>query len=385
MATKCGMLGPAVLVVVIVVAALHGLGIGLGDEMEDKKLQSRCLALIHEYGFGWQLAALPPSFRQDWTALKCDDSWITLDHPEEGVAGKWNASDGGWRENNGGLEAGDSESVCSKPCVDSWSPGMWVQNCAHGEQCAFNFVPEGQDCLYEIFTPQSTAKCMKDKWLLILGSSGAMNLALTWMMALDADGTVAPFEGPRWYSWPCYESGSCPDLGTGGIDFVNYKNMKIDLVFGPAGEIIWKGGRGKELGDAPEVPMGGWRLTALPVQWAVEVKQTLVTALKNSRFERWRVGRQAAVPMVYVQIGQWHLNAFDGKSIKWLARSSKWGINTTELYSWAAVPTTSALAASFRTEMASLVSSLINMGVETLAVAGMPSSAHACRQVYLLY
>ena len=97
--------------------------------------------------------------------------------------------------------------------------------------------------------------------------------------------------------------------------------MKIDLVFGPAGQIIWKGGRGKELGDAPEVPIGGWRLTALPVQWAVEVKQTLVTALKNSRFERWRVGRQAAVPMVYVQIGQWHLNAFDGKSIKWLARS----------------------------------------------------------------
>jgi hypothetical protein len=225
---------------------------------------------------------------------------------------------------------------------------------------------------------------MKDKWLLILGSSGAMNLALTWMMALDADGTVSPFEGPRWYSWPCYESATCPE-GTGGIDFVNYKNMKIDLVFGPAGEIIWKGGRGKELGDAPEVPMGGWRLTALPVQWAVEVKQTLVTAIKNSRFERWRVGRQATVPMVYVQIGQWHLNAFDGKSIKWLARSTKWGINTTELYSWAAVPTTSALAASFRTEMASLVSSLIKMGVETLAVAGMPSSAHACRQVYLLY
>ena len=41
MATKYGMLGPAVLLVVIVVAALHGVGIGLGDEMEDKKLQSR--------------------------------------------------------------------------------------------------------------------------------------------------------------------------------------------------------------------------------------------------------------------------------------------------------------------------------------------------------
>ena len=32
--------------------------------------------------------------------------------------------------------------------------------------------------------------------------------------------------------------------------------------------------------------------------------------------------------------------------------------------------------------MTSLVSLLIKMGVETLAVAGMPSSAHACRQVF---
>ena len=37
--------------------------------------------------------------------------------------------------------------------------------------------------------------------------------------------------------------------------------MKVDMVMGPKGNVIWKGGRHEQLGDAPVVPSGGWRLT----------------------------------------------------------------------------------------------------------------------------
>jgi len=265
--------------------------------------------------------------------------------------------------------------VCKRPCSDSWTPGTWAQHCEQDQQCVFNFVPEGQDCMYEIFSAQATAGCMQDKWLLVLGSSGAMNLALSWLQALDPAGTTQPFEGPRWYNWHCYRHGNCTKESL-SPEFVNYKNMKLDMVMGPSGNIIWKGGRHEPLGAAPLVPAGGWRLTALPVQWAVEVKKAVGAALKFSRFEAY--GGRGPAPMVYVQIGQWHLNAFDGKSVRWLAKSTKWGINATELYGWAKVPTVPALASKFHAEMVDVVQAIRGMGIATIALAGMPTSGHTC-------
>ena len=309
---------------------------------------------------------LPRELRVTWGALDCDAFW-----PHAAGARTVEAGAGAWRE-----DTARGQDFCAKPCTDSWSEGAWAQHCAPGRECAWNFVPKGQDCMYEIFSSRTTAACLQDRWLLVLGSSGAMNLALAWMQALDSVGTAPPFDGPRWYNWTCFGQGSCKGEHA-GLSFVNYKNMKIDMVFDARGRVLWKGGRGVPLEEAPEVPLGGWRLTALPVQWAVEVTATVASALPRSRFVRWNGGPDVS-PLVYVQIGQWHLNAFDGKSVKWLRKGTQWGINATELYAWARVPSPAALTTAFRGEIANMTQRLRALGVGSLALAGMPVSGHAC-------
>ena len=185
-------------------------------------------------------------------------------------------------------------------------------------------MPKGQDCMYEIFSSRTTAACLQDRWLLVLGSSGAMNLALAWMQALDSVGTAPPFDGPRWYNWTCFGQGSCKGEHA-GLSFVNYKNMKVDMVFDARGRVLWKGGRGVPLEEALYAP-GGWRLTALgtavehsngrispaasPVRWNEDVSPPVCTD--------WSVAPQC----------------FRRQEREVVEEGDPMGINVTELYAW---------------------------------------------------
>ena len=81
-----------------------------------------------------------------------------------------------------------------------------------------------------------------------------------------------------------------------------------------------------------------------------------------------------------------HLNAFDGQSIRWLAKSSKWGINTTELYAWAKVPKVSELLRKFGNEIVEMVAALRSMGIGTVALAGMSKEEDTCdmRRIHVI-
>ena len=158
----------------------------------DAQLRDGCRALVNQFGPGWDLAALPASFKEKWAALDCDAAWPGAMIPTSKISSSSHRNAAGaargdraerpgrgrdedaamWPTETEADMAMGMELVCKKPCADSWSPGVWAQHCEQDQQCVFNFVPEGQDCMYEIFSQESTAACMRNKWLVLLGSSG---------------------------------------------------------------------------------------------------------------------------------------------------------------------------------------------------------------------
>ena len=218
--------------------------------------------------------------------------------------------------------------------------------------------------------------CMKNNWLMLLGSSGAMNLGLTWLMTLDPDGTRSPFWGPRWYNKTCLHNSSAPCdkewSGPRSLSFVNFQNMALDLILDADGNVIYKvsadvkSAKISQLSEAPEVPTGGWRMTALPVQYAHEVLSRVQAATTSMA---WR----GPPPIIYAQVGQWYLNAFDG-------RSRLWGLNTTEVKALEQLRDPNALFQVYYDDMMWLVEALQKLQVQAIALGTMPVSKHRCRK-----
>ena len=283
----------------------------------------KCELIARDYALSAlpQVEQLPPQLRSTWKVLDCD-SWLQAAGPRE--SGRAAPVE----------PAGEDEAhpqSCPQPCADSWSYGQWVQwcppNAGRATACGHNFVLPGQRCLFHWFDRKETAQCMKNNWLLVLGGSSAVNLGLTWLQALDPHGTQHPFYGPRWYNKTCWHNKSIPCDANwykkNDLTFVNFATMAFDLIMDANGSVIYKTSgpfdnkTPPHLSQAPAVPAGGWRLTVLPVQYAHEVVSTVQKAIEP---DVWK----GAAPIVYAQVGQWYLNAFDG-------RSRMWGLNTTEV------------------------------------------------------
>lgn len=284
----------------------------------------KCELIARDYALSSlpQVEQLPQQVRSMWKTLDCDQ-WLQTAGPV--AAGR------GARGEDTSEEAEARSGTCPQPCADSWSYGQWVQwcppNAGRATACGYNFVLPGQRCLFHWFDRMETAQCMRNNWLLVLGGSSAVNLGLTWLQSLDPHGTRHPFYGPRWYNKTCWHNKSVPCDANwykkNDLTFVNFATMAFDLVMDSNGTVIYKSSgpfddkTPPHLSDAPAVPAGGWRLTVIPVQYAHEVVSKVQKAIDPAV---WK----GASPIVYAQVGQWYLNAFDG-------RSRIWGLNTTEV------------------------------------------------------
>lgn len=165
------------------------LGIAWQANKEGIHRQHQCRALVNNIGPGLLPETQPAPFKGLWRALECGKFWpasaagyptkrtsssLTDDGAQGGFVGweRWsqeNTSPAA-TQGSGPHQSKWERRVCeAKPCVDSWSPGVWAHHCPNGKPCSFNFVPNDQDCMYQIFSAKSTAACMKDKWLLLLG------------------------------------------------------------------------------------------------------------------------------------------------------------------------------------------------------------------------
>ena len=283
----------------------------------------KCELIARDYALSAlpQVEQLPHQVRSIWKALECDPWLQTAGLHAAGHEARVEHAD----------EAEAQSGTCPQPCADSWSYGQWVQwcppNAGRATACGYNFVLPGQRCLFHWFDRKETAQCMKNNWILVLGGSSAVNLGLTWLQSLDPHGTKHPFYGPRWYNKTCWHNTSVPCDANwykkNDLTFVNFATMAFDLVMDANGSVIYKASgpfddkTPPHLAEAPAVPAGGWRLTVMPVQYAHEVVSKVQKAIEPTV---WK----GAPPIVYAQVGQWYLNAFDG-------RSRMWGLNTTEV------------------------------------------------------
>ena len=315
-----------------------------------------------------------------WDLLDCE-SWNNLEgFSKVATAGTGHTGTPGRRDSNGTNAMDAQTSSCPAPCADSWSFGEWVQWCPpyarKATACGYNFVLPGQKCLFHWFDRRETAQCMKNNWLMVLGSSGAMNLGLTWLTALDPQGTRHPFFGPRWYNKTCWHNRSIPCEKNWekpkDLSFVNFQTMAYDLIMDANGNTLYKTSGnfdGKEapyLSQAPPVPSGGWRLTVLPVQYAHEVVTRVQTAMDPASWA-------GSPPIVYAQVGQWYLNAFDG-------RSRQWGLNTTEVLALERIREPRALFEVYYDDIEWMVEALQQLNVQAVALGTMPVSKHRCRK-----
>jgi hypothetical protein len=339
----------------------------------------KCGVIFREYAIRSLADAqqLPPQVRATWDLLDCG-AWFSaagLSSP----AGDGHAAPD---SRNGVLTDAAGADVpsgtCPAPCTDSWSFGEWVQWCPpyarKNTACGYNFVLPEQKCMFHWFDRRETATCMKNNWLMLLGSSGAMNLGLTWLMALDPKGTRHPFYGPRWYNKTCWHNKSIPCEKNWekkkDLTFVNFQSMAYDLVLDKYGDVVYKasgnfdGKDSPHLWQAPAVPPGGWRLTVLPTQYAHEVVSKVQKGL-----EKW----SGSAPMVYAQVGQWYLNAFDG-------RSRIWGLNTSEVTALERLRDPRQLFEVYYDDMVWMVESLQQLNVQAIALGTMPVSKHRCRK-----
>ena len=290
---------------------------------KDKK----CWLIFREYALDTAAKAeqLPPNIRTVWDQLECGAFLSAQSYFRGNGAGDGRGTAGGAAVHASTATNATAASVydiCPAPCMDSWSYGEWVQWCPPDSrrfECGYNFVLPDQKCLFHWFDRRETAQCMKNNWLMLLGSSGTMNLGMTWLMSLDPQGTAHPFHGPRWYNKTCWHNKSIPcEKGWDGtsLSFVNFATMAYDLIMDSSGAVVYKasgkfdGKEGPHISEAPAVPAGGWRLTVLPIQYAHEAVKKVEDAIRP---EVWT----GALPIVYVQIGQWYLNAFDGRSRMW--------------------------------------------------------------------
>jgi hypothetical protein len=322
-------------------------------------------------------AQLPPLVRATWDLLDCA-AWFAaagLSSPADDGHAAPDSRDGVLTDAAG---ADVASGTCPAPCTDSWSFGEWVQWCPpyarKNTACGYNFVLPEQKCMFHWFDRRETAVCMKNNWLMLLGSSGAMNLGLTWLMALDPKGTRHPFYGPRWYNKTCWHNKSIPCEKNWekkkDLTFVNFQSMAYDLVLDKYGDVVYKasgnfdGKDSPHLWQAPAVPPGGWRLTVLPTQYAHEVVSKVQKCL-----EKW----SGSAPMVYAQVGQWYLNAFDG-------RSRIWGLNTSEVTALERLRDPRQLFEVYYDDVVWMVESLQQLNVQAIALGTMPVSKHRCRK-----
>lgn len=338
----------------------------------------KCGIIVREYEIESlaQIDQLSPQVRYTWDLLDCN-TWLQ-------------AAPGRFADASPGLAAGKTRNAtdeteappytCPAPCADSWSFGEWVQWCppyAHkSKSCGYNFVLPNQQCMFHWFDRKETAQCMKNNWIMVLGSSGAMNLGLTWLMALDPEGTKEPFYGPRWYNKTCWHNKSVPCeknwLKPKDLSFVNFQTMAYDLIMDSNGKVVYKASSkfdDKELphlSQAPVVPPGGWRLTVQPVQYAHEVVTKVHKAIAP---ESWK----GSMPIVYAQVGQWYLNAFDG-------RSRQWGLNTSEVAALERLREPRQLFEVYYDDVLWMVESLQQLNVQAIALGTMPVSKHRCRK-----
>ena len=343
---------------------------------------NKCGVIVREYAIDTlaQAEKLPPQVRYTWDLLDCD-AWFTIagfqqqDEQQVRRGGEGPLGQGSLTNESERTSLGET---CPAPCTDSWSPGEWVQWCppyAHrATSCGYNFVLPEQQCLFHWFDRRETALCMKNNWLMVMGSSGAMNLGLTWLMSLDPSGTQYPFYGPRWYNKTCWHNRSIPCeknwYKPKDLSFVNFQSMAYDLIMDANGDIVYKtsgkfdGVERPRLSDAPEVPAGGWRLTVLPTQYAHEVVSKVQRGL-----ETWN----GSAPIVYAQVGQWYLNAFDG-------RSRIWGLNTSEVSALEKLRDPKQLFEVYYDDVMWMVESLQQLNVQAIALGTMPVSKHRCRK-----
>eukprot|EP00960_Hanusia_phi_P008873 254559-Hanusia_phi.AAC.1 len=105
---------------------------------------------------------------KSWNELECDRFYRHHELKES----TWSLSSSSTQN-----ETSSPVSACPRACVGSWQPGEWVQWCPEDERdCGSTFIPSSKDCLHYFYDRAETASCLKDSWVIMLGSSGVTNL-----------------------------------------------------------------------------------------------------------------------------------------------------------------------------------------------------------------